>query len=146
MNFFTRAIAFCILLAVSTGAWSRQPRSIELTDIAKDRSVVGKVIRVHACIGIPLFDNPDGSEEFVLLYPCGAKLDEGPPAGTIAARFASDEVGQPFVDANIRFDGEVQADFTGTLARRQIDERDPEKYFILTIDKVANPSESARED
>jgi hypothetical protein len=146
MNFVTRAIACCVLLAVSAGAWGKQPRSIELTDIAKDRSVVGKVIRVRACIGIPLFDNPDGSEEFVLLYPCGAKLDEGPPEGTIAGKFASDEVGQPFADAHITFEGEVQADFTGRLAHRQVDDRDPEKYFVLTIERVANPSERPMAD
>jgi len=144
VNFYTRVIAFCALVAVSTGASCKQPRSIELSDIAKNRSVIGKVIRVHACMLIP-FD-PEGDDEFVMLYSCGANLDETPPEGAIVGTFASHDVGQPFVDAHITFEGEVQADFTGRLARRQVDERDREKYFVLTIDRVANPTERVLED
>jgi len=146
VNRYTRVIAFCVLLAASTGAWSKQPRSIEPAAIAKDPSLIGKRVTLRACIGIPLSDNPDGGEEFVLLYPCGAKLDEGPPEGLIAGTFTSDDVIHPFADAKITFEGEVQADFTGRLARRQVDERDREKYFVLTIDRVANPTERVLED
>ena len=145
MNRYSRVIALCALLVASAGAWSRQPRSIEPADIAKNPSLIGKRVTLHACIGIPLSDNPDGGEEFVLLYPCGAKLDEGPPEGLIAGTFTSDDVTQPFADAKITFEGEVQADFTGRLARRQVDERDREKYFVLTIDRVANPTERVLE-
>jgi hypothetical protein len=144
MNFVTRAIACCVLLAVSAGAWGKQPRSIELTDIAKDRSVVGKVIRVHACMLIP-FD-PEGDDEFFMLYPCDAKLDEKPPEGAILAKLVSIDVGQPFADAHITFEGEVQADFTGRLAHRQVDDRDTEKYFVLTIERVSNPTERTLEE
>lgn len=82
----------------------------------------------------------------MLLYPCGADLDAGPPQGVIAGTFSSDEVGQPFADAGIAFVGEVQADFTGKLARRRIDGIDPEKHVVLTIERVANPPERSREE
>lgn len=95
---------------------------------------------------IPLFDNTDGREEFVLLYPCGANLDAGPPEGLIAGTFTSDAVIQPFADAKITFEGEVQADFTGKLTRRRVDDVDPEKHIVLTIDRVANPTERPRKE
>ena len=145
MNPYSRAIALCVLLLASTNALSKPPRSIELTAIAKDPSVIGKVIRVHACIAVPLNDTP-GPEEFVMLYPCGAKADDGPPEGAIVGKFASPDVIQPFGDAHMTFEGEVQADFVGSVARRQLDEGDQEKYFVLTIDRVANPTERALED
>lgn len=143
---YARAVALCALLAVSAGAWSKQPRSIDLADLANDPSLIGKRVTLRACMLIPLSDSPDGGEEFVLLYPCGAKLDAGPPEGVIAGTFTSEAVIQPFADAKITFEGEVQADFTGKLTRRRVDDVDPEKYIVLTVDRVANPTERARKE
>lgn len=147
MNIRNRIIVAALLLAASTGAWSRQPRSIDLADIAKDPSLIGKRVTLHACILLPMSDNPDGGEEFVLLYPCGTDLDNGPPEGVIAGTFIEDEsILQPFADAKITFEGEVQADLTGKLSRRRLDDIDPEKHVVLTIERVANPTERMREE
>ena len=140
-----RVIAFCVLLVASTGAWSRQPRTINLTDITNNSALIGKRVTLHACIGIPVIDNADGGEQFVVLHPCDAKLDDGPPPGTILGTFKSEQVFQPFADARITFEGEVQADFTGKLSRR-VDDEEPKEYFVLTIERVANPAERIRED
>lgn len=139
------AVAGLALTAcISSIPMGDKPRHIDFSAIHKDQSLIGEVIRVRACIGISLSTVVDPPEEFVLLYPCGHKLDESLEKVAIAGLPATENVLEPFVDAEISVDDEVQADLTGKLSKRRIDERDNAEYLVLTIQHVSNPVGRAR--
>lgn len=95
-------------------------------------------------MALPLSANPHSEDDLVVLYPCGRPLDVEVPEHAIVGRITSPRIFKPFKDAAIEFTGEVSATFTGTLMKVDAGEGEADDYFVLAIEKAANPSERQR--
>ena len=112
------AVACVALAACATAPDSGEtPRRIAFSQI-RDEALVGKLIRVRACIGIPLSTVVD-EEEIVVLYPCGRPIDESLAEVSILAEAASEDVYQPLADAGVDIENEIRAVFTGRVSKRR---------------------------
>lgn len=136
------AAACAALAGCATTPPDETPHQIEFSQI-KDASLAGKLVRVRACIGIPLSTVVD-EEEFVALFPCGAPRDESLGEVMILAQGASEQVFQPLVEAGVDVENEIQATFIGKMLRRRIDDDDATEYPFMTIHSISKPRERAR--
>ncbi len=136
--------AACMALAAcgTTPSTGETPRRIKFSQI-RDESLVGKLIRTRACIGIPLSTVVD-EEEFVLLYPCGRPVDESLANVAVFAMGASEQVFQPQADADMDIENEIEAVFTGRMSKRRLDENDATEYPFLTIYSISKLRERTR--
>lgn len=123
-------------------AEAKEPKLVSFPATRSDPSLVGKKIRLDACIAIPLSANPQESDDAVILYPCGHKLDESLIEVVIIGKITPREVVKPFADAGISFTGEVRATFLGTLEKIEEGTDGSVAYYVLNIERVANPSET----
>lgn len=137
-----RNLAVAALIGATVCAHASQAHELRIIDILRDRTLIGKVITVRSCMGIPMRADTDTSEEFVALYPCNRVIDES-LTEVVFGKIDSADIAQPFVDANISFEGNVEATFTDRLAERPVENGDAKKYLVLTIEKVSNPVEKA---
>ena len=142
ISFPGRLLALGLLSLLATAAWSgeSQPRMVDFAKAHADSTLVGKRIRIHACIAIPMSDTDSGPRDMIVLYPCAAKLssDEEVEKTAIAARPASEAALASLRDAGVPLVPEIQADVSGRLTRQQLEAKDPRKYLLLEYDDVSN--------
>ena len=132
--------SLALVACQSSNRFANTPRRITFSEIHQDPSLIGKAVRFHSCMGIPLTTVVDETEEFLLLFPCNVKLDGAITEDTVLfARLSSMEVAQPIADAEIDPGEIVEANFTGTLSKERIEKDDDREYLILTIGNVSKP-------
>ena len=141
MSAFIRSLLPIALLACAEPVAAREPIDTSFDAIHRDPSLVGKRIRLDACIGVPVSSNPT-DEEIVVLYPCGASQDESMAEIALVGRLASPKVAQPFKDADVSFLGEVRATLVGVLSREGVDTPGG-PYHVLTIERAIAPTQFA---
>jgi hypothetical protein len=110
---------------------------------SKDEALIGKLVRVRACIGIPLSTVVD-EEEFVLLFPCDAPRDESLAEVQVFAQGASEQVFQPMTGTRVDIENDIEAVFTGRVSRRRLDDEDLNEYPFVTIHSISKPRERVR--
>lgn len=135
-------LVWAALSMFATSAWSREapPRMIDFAKVHADHTLVGKRIRIHACIALSMSDTEPGPRDMVVLYPCGAELssDEDMEKIAIAARPVSEAALAGFRNSEVPLRPEIQADFSGRLTRQQLEEKDPRKFLLLEFDEMSN--------
>lgn len=130
-----------LLIAASLGLASTAaaaPKTTTLEALRTDAALVGTKVRVKACILVPMTDT---TTDEVVLYPCGASLDEAVKDTAVVGKISSTDVAAPFKKAHITFQGEVSATFAGTLTRAEGDAQPGEPNVVLVIEQVIAPSE-----
>jgi hypothetical protein len=134
----------CVALVgcATTTPSDETPRRIEFSQI-KDEALIGKLVRVRACIGIPLSTVVD-EEEFVLLFPCDAPRDESLAEVLVLAQGASEQVFQPMTGARVDIENDIEAVLTGRVSRRRLDDEDLTEYPFVTIHSISKPRERVR--
>lgn len=139
-----RTVLACALLGAATpsSASAAAPVDVAFETAREDAALVGRRVRIDACIAIPLTDAPGESDDAVLLYPCGAALDGSLADAAIVGRIASREVVRPFAEADVSFLGQVRATFIGRLGREGSD-AEGGAYPVLAIEQVVAPTQFA---
>lgn len=131
----------CVVALLAFPALARKPPQASFPAIHSDSSLLGRKIRLEACMSLPLSANPTSPNDQVLLYPCGLRTHEAMLKNAIMGKITSERVVKPFNDAGITFEGEVGATFLGTLSKVEAGVDGDDAYFVLAIDKVISPFE-----
>lgn len=136
------------LSVLATSAWSRESSSkaIDFAQVHADPGLVGKRIRIHACIALSMSDTQPNPGDTFVLYPCGVEMssDEDAEKNAIGARPVSEAALAPFRNSGVPLRPEIQADFTGRLTFQQVEARDPRKYLVLEFDEMSNLAKYAK--
>lgn len=128
------------LLTPAASTTGGEPLQVAFEAARTDPALRGRRVRIDACIAIPLITNPTESDNAVVLYPCGAALDDSLADAAIVGRITSREVAAPFSEADVSFLGEVRATFIGTLSREG-SEAEGGAYTVLAVERVLSPTQ-----
>ncbi len=135
-----RVLLLGLVPMLPIAGWSREPapRTVDIVRANNDAALIGKRVRIHACIAFPISDTGPGPRDIAVLYPCGSKpsSDEEAEKTMLAARPVSEAVLAPFKEMEIR--PEIEAEFTGRITRQQLEPGNPHQYPLLEFDAVSD--------
>lgn len=138
-----RWLNLSLLLGISltqAGLAASPPIPASLAAIHQNPALLGKVVSVHTCFSLPMSDAPhDPANNFLVLYPCEAKLDDEAAMDKVAV------LATPAADASISRAPEnpdarnaLQGDFIGTVTRQKISPTDASAAYVIVFKSLTH--------
>jgi hypothetical protein len=134
-----RLIATAFLLVSTSGAFAatRSPhaRIVTLEQLHGQAALIGQEVELVSCASIPVSDAPD-VQDVMLIYPCGAKLDEDVSKTAALGRVSAQTVFKPSKDWAMGDSPAFKGRFRGVLKREAVGDGDPEEVLVIELDEA----------
>lgn len=85
-----------------------------------------------SCAGVPVSDAPD-MRDVMLIYPCGAKLDDDVSKTAALGRVSAQTVFKPSKDWAMGDSPAFKGRFRGILKREAVGDGDPEEVLVIEL-------------
>ena len=110
-------------------------RIVTLEQLHGQAALIGQEVELVSCAGIPLSDAPH-EEDVIIIYPCGAKLDEDVSKTAALGRVSAQTVFKPSKDWAIGDSPAFKGQFRGVLKREIVGDGDEEEVLVIELDEA----------
>lgn len=124
-----------LLVSTSCAFGATRPshaRIVTLEQLHGQAALIGQEVELVSCAGVPVSDAPD-MRDVMLIYPCGAKLDDDVSKTAALGRVSAQTVFKPSKDWAMGDSPAFKGRFRGILKREAVGDGDPEEVLVIEL-------------